>query len=61
MKAYEIPHHAKLFGEYSDGSAYAISDHMDGSWLHLTTEKGGQMILRGYEDIKKVNTGYGLN
>ena len=60
IKLRNIPQNSKIFCEASDGSKFVIFDHLDGSFSHCTTEKGGLTHLYQGAELKKVKGGYEL-
>ena len=51
----------KIYAECDDGSEFLTFDKMDGSWAHLTSEKGAQGMLKATQKLEKHKDGFKLS
>jgi hypothetical protein len=58
MRLYDLEKGSKILVDLSDGSSYAIFDHLDGMYSYCTTEKGGVIHLSGGTPLKKSGDHY---
>ncbi len=55
LKLYDLPKGAKITDlETTDGSTWAIFNHIDGMYSHITTSKGNIVHLNATCPMKKV-------
>lgn len=58
MKLYDIPKGSKIAMDLSDGSSYAIFDHIDGMYSYCETEKGGVIHFAASTPLKQQGDHY---
>ena len=58
MKIYEIPRGSRIFGSWSDGSAYVTFYHLDGMHGYCQTEKGQAVYIAASQDLVVVAGDY---